>query len=107
MITYDWNCKTVDVYPTKEDNTDVVYNVHWILTGTNEDGITSTSIGTQNLSTDNIENFIPISELTNTQIAQWVEASMGEDGVAMIKEGIQKAIKEIVTPSSVTITIEN
>ena len=25
MITYDWNCKTVDVHPQEEGQTDVVY----------------------------------------------------------------------------------
>ena len=32
--TYSWNCKTVDCYPTFDDETDVVYNVHWRLTAT-------------------------------------------------------------------------
>ena len=32
MNTYTWDCKTVDVYPTHESLTDVVYNVHWRLT---------------------------------------------------------------------------
>ena len=27
--TYTWDCKTVDVYPEFESNSDVVYNVHW------------------------------------------------------------------------------
>jgi hypothetical protein len=27
--TYEWNCKTVDVYPDYEGHTDTVYNVHW------------------------------------------------------------------------------
>ena len=46
MITYDWNCKTVDVHPQEEGETDVVYNVHWIVTGTKED-YSATNIGTQ------------------------------------------------------------
>ena len=35
MTTYNWNCRTVDAYPQDGDNTDVVYNVHWIVTGGN------------------------------------------------------------------------
>ena len=34
MITYNWNCKTVDAYVEEAGNDDVVYNVHWIVTGT-------------------------------------------------------------------------
>ena len=35
--TYTWDCKTVDVYPTNQEETDVVYNVHWIVTGTSSE----------------------------------------------------------------------
>jgi hypothetical protein len=30
--TYTWDCKTVDTYPTHNEQTDVVYNVHWRVT---------------------------------------------------------------------------
>jgi hypothetical protein len=36
MTTFNWNCRTVDVYPTDETYADVVYNVHWIVTGTSD-----------------------------------------------------------------------
>ena len=36
-VTYEWNCKTVDVHPTKGSETDVVYNVHWIVTGVSDE----------------------------------------------------------------------
>jgi hypothetical protein len=29
--TYTWDCKTVDVYPTHDGHSDVVYVVHWRL----------------------------------------------------------------------------
>ena len=32
-IEYNWNCRTVDVHPTEGDETNVVYNVHWEVTG--------------------------------------------------------------------------
>ena len=34
--TYEWNCKTVDVYPDYEGHTDTVYNAHWFNPGTGE-----------------------------------------------------------------------
>jgi hypothetical protein len=30
-ISYNWDVSTVDVYPTDEGQTDVIYNVHWRL----------------------------------------------------------------------------
>ena len=34
---YNWNCKTVDVHPIEDNETDVVYNVHWIVTGVSDE----------------------------------------------------------------------
>ena len=39
-ISYAWDVKTVDTYPTKGSKADVVHNEHWRLTdtdGTNND----------------------------------------------------------------------
>ena len=77
MTTFNWNCRTVDVYPTDETYADVVYNVHWIVTGTSDqldpqdNPYTATNIGTQTLNTsDNIdaqiENLITPTSLTLT-----------------------------------------
>ena len=35
-INYAWDVSTVDTYPTKDSNADVVYNVHWRLTATDD-----------------------------------------------------------------------
>ena len=37
MATYDWNCKKVDIHPQEEGKTNVVYNVHWVVTGVDGD----------------------------------------------------------------------
>ena len=37
MTTYNWNCKTVDAYPQDGEYTDLVYNVHWIVTGVSDE----------------------------------------------------------------------
>jgi len=35
--SYEWNCKTCDVYPEYEDEEDVVYVVHWQLNATSSE----------------------------------------------------------------------
>ena len=35
-INYAWDVSTVDTYPTKDSNSDVVYNVHWRLKATDD-----------------------------------------------------------------------
>ena len=111
-MTFNWNCKTVDVYPVAEGNSNVVYNVHWVVTGvstqTDENGenYSARSIGTQVLSTENITEFTPLENLTNEQITGWVKDAMGAEQVAQIEENLNNQIADKITPKSVTVTIE-
>lgn len=105
MITYDWNCKTVDVYPQAEGETNVVYNVRWIVTGTEGD-YTVSNIGTQVVPLDNATDFIPFENLTNEIITGWTKDAMGEDQVKAIEDGIASKIAELENPTSITMTIE-
>jgi len=111
MINYTWNCRTVDAYPQDGDYTDVVYNVHWIVTGTSDvidpegNPYSATSIGTQVLDTSEITDFIPFDELTNEQAVSWTKSAMGEEQVDSIEAGIQSEIDNLINPTSVTLTI--
>ncbi len=105
MITYDWNCKTVDVHPQVEGETDVVYNVHWIATGTEGD-YTANSIGTQAVAVDPETPFIPFEDLTNEIIVGWTKEAMGAEQVQAIEDSVASQIAELKNPTSVTMTIE-
>ncbi len=109
--TYNWNCKTVDVHPTEADHTDVVYNVHWIVTGVSDEldpegnAYQSTSIGTQVVPLDSESQFIPFDELTNEIVVEWTKEAMGEEQVTSIEAGIKQAIDLEINPTSITMTI--
>jgi len=105
MITFIWNCETVDIYPSESGLSDVVYNVHWIVSGTDELENTVTNIGTQILDTSNITNFIPFEDLTYDQIASWTKSAMGYELVDLIENDIAYKIRKISNPISVTATI--
>lgn len=108
MITYDWNCKTVDVYPVNEGNNNVVYNVHYRVVGEDsETAVLGDSIGTQVLDVSDITDFVPFEDLTNDQVVAWVKSAMGSDKVAQIESNISSQISEKENPTSVTMTIEN
>ena len=113
MITYDWNCRTVDAYPSVGELKDVVYNVHWRVTGiseeldSHENPYQATNIGTQTLNTEDITDFIPVDELTNDQVIKWVKLAMGEEVVSRVEENIKNQIDNLITPKSITLTIEN
>ena len=108
---YNWNCKTVDVHPTEGSETDVVYNVHWIVTGVSDEldpqgnPYQSTSIGTQTVPLDSESEFIPFEDLTNEIVVEWTKDAMGTEQVTSIEASIQRAIDLEINPTSVTMTI--
>ena len=111
MTTYNWNCKTVDAYPQDGEYTDLVYNVHWIVTGVSDQldsqgvAYSATSIGTQSLDVSDVTDFIPFEDLTNEQVVDWTKGAMGEEQVASIEAVIQSQIDSLITPKTVTLTI--
>ena len=112
-ITYEWNCSTVDTYPSHTDlqdpantESDVVYKVHWNLSGTDDvNEIVNTVAGTQDVSTDDLSTFIAFENLTTTDVEGWVEDALEEDGVSALEAKIDARILEQITPTSVTKTI--
>ena len=113
MITYEWNCRTVEAYPSVGELKHVVYNVHWRVTGLSEEldsqgnPYQTTNIGTQTLNTEDITDFIPVYELTNEQVTEWVKSTMGEEVVSRIEGNIKNQIDNLITPKSITLTLEN
>ena len=104
--TYTWDCTTVDVYPSHSELTDVVYNVHWRLTG--DDGAnTATVIGTQTLSVEDLsaETFTAVADLTNDQVTAWVKAAMEAEKVAELEASVDAQLAEKAAPTSVTMSI--
>ena len=104
MITYDWNCKTVDVHPQEQGETEVVYNVHWIVTGVDGD-YSASCIGTQVVPLNEGGTFIPFEDLTNDVVVEWTKEAMGEEQVTQIEAGIASEIEGKINPTSVTMTI--
>ena len=111
-INYEWDVNTVDTYPTKDSNSDVVYNVHWRLTATDDanndaDGNpqTATVYGAEGLDTDSISSFIAFADLTSSDVQGWVEAALGADEATALKANLDAQIAEKITPTSVTKTI--
>lgn len=108
-VVYDWNCKTVDAYPKDGEYTDVVYNVHWIVTGTDDSvpPVQASVYGTQILNVEDITTFIPFDQLTNEEVVAWTQGAMGEEKVLELQANIVSQIELLINPTSVTLTIEN
>ena len=111
-INYTWDVNTCDVYPTKSSKTNVVHEVHWKLTATDNsnndsEGIpqTARAIGIQSLDTSDLSSFTNWSSLDAAKVQGWVEAALTADTVAEIKARLDAEIAEKISPSSVTKTL--
>ena len=111
-IGYTWDVSTCDTYPTKDSKSDVVYNVHWRLTATDDtnkdsDGNnwTATSYGSQGVDTSDLSSFTAFADLKASDVQGWVEAALGADEVTAMKAALDAQIAEKITPTSVTKTI--
>lgn len=104
--TYSWAINALDVYPTQDPLTDVVYNIHWGMTATsdqlddNGNAYTASSIGTQTVAAPDADNFTSFDNLTQEIVEGWLEAS--SLNVDSIKASLDAQIVERITPTSVT-----
>lgn len=114
-ITYSWNCRTVDTYPSHTDGqdpantqSDVIYNVHWSLSGqliANETTHSTNIIGTQTLTTDNLSTFTSFDSLTHDQIVAWTTGSMESASTGSVDAkyaAVSSSLALKVAPKSVT-----
>lgn len=113
-IIYAWDCCTVDCYPTKNiqgvELADVVYNIYWRLTGTQEVGVNTYSasvLGTQTVTAEdtNSSTFVPFAELTNEIATGWCTTAMGEAQVASLEASVVSQIEAQANPTSITLVI--
>jgi hypothetical protein len=111
-INYTWDVSTCDTYPTKSGKSNVVHNVHWRITGTDDanndsEGNPQTAgvYGSQGLDTSDLSSFTNWSSLDAAKVQGWVEAAMGADEVTRLKASIDAQIAKKVTPTSVTKTL--
>ena len=111
-IGYTWDVSTCDTYPTKDSKSDVVYNVHWRLTATDDtnkdsegNNWTATSYGSQGVDTSDLSSFTAFADLKASDVQGWVEAALGADEVTAMKAALDAQIAEKITPTSVTKTL--
>jgi len=99
--TYTWAVVQMDCYPEEDGEMDVVFNVHWTLTGT--DGTyTGYVYGTQSVSIDPDAPFTPYADLTETQVIGWVQSAMGAEQVASYEANVATQIANQINPPVVT-----
>ena len=115
-INYTWDVSNVDTYPSHTDSqdpanteSDVVYNVHWRLNGSDDanndaDGnpLSAGVYGSIGLDVSDLSSFTSFADLSVADVQAWVEAAMGADQVQEYKDSIDAQIAEQLNPSSVS-----
>lgn len=100
-ITNTWTVVQMDCYPEEDGETDVVFNVHWTLSGT--DGTYTGSVyGSQAVTVDAAAPFTPYADLTQDQVIGWVQDAMGPEQVTAYEANVAKQIADQINPPVVT-----
>jgi len=98
MTTFTWNVSQLDCYPQADNQTDVVFNIHWRCTGT--DGTyTGTVYSTASVPAPT-GTFVPYADLTQEQVLGWIWAN-GVDQ-ASTEAAVQAQIDAQINPPVVT-----
>jgi hypothetical protein len=96
--TYTWQVSALNCYPTQDNLTDVVFNVHWQCVGT--DGQYTASV----YSTCSVPGpgnpFTPYANLTQDQVLNWIWAN-GVDKEAT-EANVAQQIQNQINPPVVT-----
>lgn len=100
-ITNTWAINQMDCYPEYDNETDVVFNVHWTLIGSN--GTYQGSVyGTQPLTLSGDTPFTPFADLTEEQVLGWMLQAMGAEKVAEYEANVAAQIEAQINPPVVT-----
>jgi len=102
--TYTWSFPTLTAYPTYESQTDVVYTVHWVLSGTDGNGHNGSVYGTVGLTYVAGSPYTPFAQLTESQVQGWVTSALGATQVSALEANIDQQIQQQITPTSVNLT---
>ena len=94
-----WTVTAMDCYPQADNETDVVFNVHWTCSGVDGDYVASV-YSTQQVTVDPSEPFTPYSDLTQEQVLNWIWAA-GVDKTAT-EAAVEQQIQNQINPPVVT-----
>lgn len=97
--TFNWTVTAMDCYPQEGSETDVVFNVHWTCSGT-QDTYTGSVYSTCQVPAPSGSAFTPYADLTQEQVLGWIWAN-GVDQAAT-EAAVQGQIDNQINPPVVT-----
>jgi hypothetical protein len=91
----------MDTFVEYEGQPNVIFAIHWTLTGVNGDYTASVdSVTGVSFSEDTV--FTPYAGLTEAQVIGWVQDTMGTEQVTAYEENVSQQINNQIVPPVVT-----
>jgi predicted Zn-dependent protease len=103
IITYTWEFNRFHAHTMLNELSNVVYNVEYIITATDQDGHGQQYFGNVGLSEPDPLTFVPFHQLTQYQVEKMVTEALGESTVTDLKQMLASKVLEQI--SSVTATL--
>ena len=97
MATFTWNVSAIDCYPQADGETNVVFNVHWQLVGT-QDAYNASVYSTCGVPAPT-GAFTAYADLTQDQVLGWIWANGVDKDSA--EAAVQAQIDVQITPTVV------
>lgn len=98
-IVFNWEISQLDCYPQADGQTDVVFNIHWQLTGIDRD-YSGSVYSTCNVTYVAGTPYTPFADLTQNQVLGWIWAN-GVDQ-ASAEAAVQTQINNQINPPVVS-----
>ena len=96
MTTYTWSINAL--YTVQQPNPDYIVNAMWTLSGVQEQYSASIDGNTQFKVKPSDPSFVPYDQLTEEVVIGWVQASLGEQGIANYEANVQGQIDSQINP---------
>ena len=106
--TINWRVGTMECYPTYEQNTDVVFTVHWdclgseIVSGSTYNGRV---YGATGVTYHSGSTFTPYNQLSQDVVLGWVWDSIGQDQKSNYENSVQTQINNQINPPVVILPL--
>lgn len=103
--TYNWIITRLDCYPNQDGYENVVFTIYWSRQVKDTNTRSVSISGAMGISFNKDNNFTPYSSLTFDQIIQWVEASMGQEGVSALDAALDIELQNQINPPIITLPL--
>jgi hypothetical protein len=96
--SYEWFISNLMCYPEYQGQQNAVFKIVWRMDGTDGEGHFGQAYGTTPITFDPGQPFTPYDQLTPAIVVGWLEATLGQDGIAAVHEIVDRAINAQLNP---------